>query len=162
MKIRFWLAAAALAALAAATPASAHVTLDLAEAPADSYVRVAIRVGHGCGGAATVGVRLQVPPGLHSIRPAPKSGWTITLVPGERGAGSAVREIVWRGGPLADLFFDEFLLMFRTPGQPGETLLFPFVQECEGGAVSHWIERTEPGQPQARWPAYPLRLIPKP
>ena len=157
--------------LLALGPAAAHVTLDLAEAPADSYVRLAIRVPHGCAGAATTAIRLQVPPGLASVRPAPKPGWTLSIVPGEpvaaaagnggHGAGPSAREIAWRGGPLPDDQYDEFLLMVRTPAAPGETLVFPFVQECEGSAANRWIERQEAGRPEPRWPAYRLRLVPK-
>jgi periplasmic copper chaperone A len=168
---------AVLAALVAA-PAAAHVTLDLAEAPADSYVRVAVRVPHGCSGAATTAIRLQVPPGLRGVKPAPKPGWTLAVVPGEAGGapspapgaaagehggeGPTIKEVAWRGGPLPDDQYDEFLLMVRTPDRPGEALWFPFVQECEGGAVTRWIERREAGQPIPRWPAYRLRLTPKP
>ena len=163
--------------LVAVAPAAAHVTLDLAEAPADSHVRVAIRIPHGCAGAATTGIRLQVPPGLRSVKPAPKPGWALTVLsgeqprgaapaaagaPGEHGEEPTVREVAWRGGPLPDAWYDEFVLVFRTPATPDETLWFPFVQECEGGAVGRWIERPQPGQPRPRWPAHGLRLTPKP
>src|ERR687889_1179457 len=85
MTLRNRLASLAVLAGLAAVPAAAHVTLDLAEAPADSYVRVAIRVPHGCSGAATTGLRLQVPPGLRGVKPAPKPGWTLVTMPGEAG-----------------------------------------------------------------------------
>ena len=176
MNLRHRLASLAALAGLAAVPAVAHVTLDLAEAPADSYVRVAIRVPHGCSGAATTGLRLQVPPGLRAVKPAPKPGWTLAVVPGEEGGapaapgaaggehaeGPTVKEIAWRGGQLPDDRFDEFLLLFRTPATPGETLWFPFVQECEGGAVARWIDRPQPGQPRPARPAWALRLVPKP
>jgi uncharacterized protein YcnI len=81
---------------------------------------------------------------------------------GDHGEGPTVKEVAWRGGPLPDGQFDEFLLLFRTPAAPGETLWFPFVQECEGGAVARWIERPPPGQPRPARPAWALRLVPKP
>jgi uncharacterized protein YcnI len=159
-----------LAAFFVAKPALAHVTLDQAEAPVDSYVRLAIRVPHGCGGAATTGIRLAVPEELTSVRPAPKAGWALTIVPGESVPGrgehgasaSTVKEIVWRGGLLPDDQYDEFLLMVHTPAAPNQTLWFTFIQECEGGAVARWIERREAGQPIPRLPAYRLVLMPKP
>ena len=49
-----------------ALPAAAHVTLDQSTMPADSYLRVAIRVPHGCDGAATTGIRLQIPEGFRN------------------------------------------------------------------------------------------------
>jgi len=173
----------ALAALAlplallapAGAPALAHVTLDLATAPAESYVRLAIRVPHGCGAAATTGIRLQVPEGLTGVHPQPKPGWTLTILPGEPPAGPAgaapagehaagpmVHELAWRGGPLPSAYYEEFLLMVRTPAAAGETLWFPFIQECEGGAVTRWIERPTADTPRPRFPAYGLRLTPRP
>jgi uncharacterized protein YcnI len=162
-------------ALAGGAPAAAHVTLDLREAPADSTVRVAIRVPHGCEGAATTAIRLQVPPSLRNVKPAPKPGWTLDRVSAEEastppaatstsGHGSApvVREVAWRGGPLPDDFYDEFILLFRTPTTPGETVYFPIVQECEGGKVTRWIERPQPGGGELRMPAFGLRIVPKP
>ena len=158
------------AALLAATPATAHVTLDREEAPAGSYVRLAIRVPHGCEGAATTGIRLDLPPGLGSVKPGVKPGWILALTPGEPGPtpageaphGPAPRAVAWRGGPLPDAFYDEFLLMIRTPATPGATLALPIVQDCEGGATARWTERPQPGQPRPRFPAPLLRLTPRP
>jgi hypothetical protein len=41
---------------------------------------------------------------------------------------------------------------------------FAFVQECEGGKVSRWIERPAEGLTldQLRMPAYPVCLLPRP
>ena len=157
-------------ALIALRPAAAHVTLDPVPAPVDSFVRLAVRVPHGCDGAATVAPphRLQVPHGLVSVRLMPKPGWTLGVVAGDaeepgaagHAAGPWPREIAWRGGPLSDDRFDEFLLMVRTPAAPGETLVVPFVQACEGGAVTRWIKRAGAGRPAPRWPAF--LLMPKP
>jgi uncharacterized protein YcnI len=158
----------------AAGPAAAHVTLDLREAPADSTVRVAIRIPHGCDGAATTAVRLQIPPVLRNVKPAPKPGWALetvqaaeasaspaAAVTGGHGSGPVLREVAWRGGPLPDAFYDEFILVFRTPATPGETIYFPIVQECEGNRVSRWIERPQPGGGEPRLPAYGLRIVAK-
>ena len=55
-------------------------------------------------------------------KPMPKPGWTINLVEGKLAAPlqlhgktvtSAVREITWRGGPLPDAYYDEFVLMVK-------------------------------------------------
>jgi uncharacterized protein YcnI len=59
-----------------AGPALAHATLDQAVLPADSYVRIALRVPHGCEGAATTGVRLQVPTVLCGVQAMPVAGWS--------------------------------------------------------------------------------------
>jgi uncharacterized protein YcnI len=156
-----------LAAALIAGPAAAHVTLDRSEMPADSYLRVALRVSHGCQGAATTGIRVQVPPELRGVRPMPHAGWTLTTVPGPAPAAGShdaapmPREISWQGGNLPDAHYDEFVLYIRTPAEPGATLYFPVVQDCEGGKVTRWIERpTQPGQ-RLTTPAYAVRIVPK-
>lgn len=79
MNTRILAAFGLLAALSA--PAGAHVVLDRAEVPAGTYARIALRVGHGCGGAATTALRVTLPPELASARPMPHPGWTIVIGP---------------------------------------------------------------------------------
>lgn len=163
--------AAALVAASFLLPAaaSAHVTLDTKEAPALGYVRLAIRVPHGCDGAATTAVRMQVPDGVTAVKAQPKYGWTLSLLADEAGgkpghdSSPPVHEIVWRGGPLPDAFYEEFLIRVRMPDTPGQTLWFPFVQECEGGKTTRWIERPAAGQTyeDLRAPAFPVKILPR-
>ena len=159
---------AAFAAITLVSPAFAHITLDTKEAPALGYVRLAIRVPHGCDGAATTALRLQVPEGVTAVKAQPKPGWTLTLVAGDAAPkghdrSPPVHEIVWRGGPLPDAFYDEFLIRVRLPDGAGNTVYFPFVQECEGGKTTRWIERPAAGQSDGdlRAPAHPVKLLPK-
>src|SRR5687768_1227486 len=111
------LLAAAIAALLPAGRGWAHVTLYPPEAAAGSYVRVALRVPHGCAGAGTTGIAVEIPDGVFSARPMPKPGWRLVierrrleapvathgpharyLAEGE----SLVSRITWTGGPLPD------------------------------------------------------------
>ena len=83
-------------------PLHAHVTLDTPQAVALGYVRIAIRVPHGCEGAATTGLRLQVPEGVTAVKPQPKPGWTLTIVPDETPAtGGGPNGLAHSGGELA-------------------------------------------------------------
>ena len=172
--MRSALSAAVLAgaiAAACASDAHAHVTANPNEAHAGGYFRTALRVGHGCSGAATTAVRVKIPDGVHSVRPQAKPGWSIEIrmrkldKPAEVGHGrtvtEAVDEIAWRGGPLADAHFDEFGLSMRLPAEAPQTLYFPVVQECESG-VHRWIEIPEGGQKwdDLKQPAPYLRLHP--
>jgi uncharacterized protein YcnI len=160
--------ALALCAGLLARPALAHVTLDQASMPADSYLRVAIRVPHGCDGVATTGIRVQIPEGFRNVKPMPLAGWTLTTVTGGGTAGLGghdegplVKEVAWQGGTLPDAFYQEFILRLQTPAKAGETLYFPIVQECENGRVTRWIERpSRPGE-SLRAPAFPVRILPK-
>ncbi|HEX2114883.1 MAG TPA: YcnI family protein [Alphaproteobacteria bacterium] len=135
--------------VAAAGSVHAHVTANPNEAPADAYFRTALRIGHGCSGAATTAVRVKIPDGVLAVRPQAKPGWAIEIklrkldTPASLGHGRTVSEtvdeIAWRGGPLPDAHFDEFGLTMRMPAKAGATLYFPVVQECEQG-VHRWIE----------------------
>src|SRR3954453_4147431 len=107
-------AAIAAALLACAIPAEAHISLDTPQASALAYQRIAIRVPHGCEGAATTAIRMQVPDGVTAIKPIRKPGCTLPTVtdpsrPGSGGHDEAppVREVAWRADPgqaLPDAF----------------------------------------------------------
>lgn len=163
-----------------AGPALAHVTLDRTELPADSSVRVALRINHGCDGAATTGLRVTVPPELRGAQPMPHPGWALAIAgPAGQGdhaghgghavhaghgatpaAGPAAGEIAWTGGRLDNAFYDEFVLMVRTPAEPGAVIRFPVVQECEGGIVSRWTEApAAAGARPAERPAPTARIV---
>ncbi len=149
-----------------ALPATAHVVITPAEAPAGSYTRIAFMVGHGCAGAATTAIEVTLPEGLSTARPQPKLGWTIGVqmraierpIPTEHGL---VREgpatISWSGGPLPDQHYEEFVMLIATPNRPGTTLVFPVIQRCEGGAQNAWVELPAEGT-RPRSPAATLRL----
>jgi len=133
--------------------ASAHVTLETAQAAAGSYHKTVLRVPHGCGGSATVKLRVQIPEGMISVKPQPKPGWQLDMVQGDydqayhlHGARitSGVREVVWTGGPLPDDQFDEFAFMVYLAEDLAEQerVYLPVVQECEQG-VERWIYKDE-------------------
>jgi uncharacterized protein YcnI len=160
--------AAALVALAA--PAFAHVTLEAGEAPVGSTYKAVLRVPHGCGGEATLTLRVQIPEGMFAVKPMPKAGWTLETVTGPyarsydnfgTAMSEGVTEVIWKG-ELPDAFYDEFVLRGRIAGDlaAGDTLWFPVVQECAGGA-ERWIEIPAAGQdPDAlEYPAPGVRLI---
>ena len=142
------------AALAAATPALAHVSVDPGEARAGAYQVLRFRVGHGCGGGATTtALRIETPQGLASARPQPKPGWTLTI---ER-EGERVSALVWRGALPTDQF-DEFAVLAKLPAEPG-VLYFPTVQTC-GAEESRWTGIPDPGETGLGHPAPALRVLP--
>ncbi|MGS1095029.1 YcnI family copper-binding membrane protein [Aquamicrobium terrae] len=143
--------------LGALVPAAAHVTLEKGEAPAGSTYKAVFRVPHGCEGAPTNVVRVQIPEGVISVKPMPKPGWTLEKVRGtyEKAydyygtpTSEGVKEVIWKGGNLGDDEYDEFVLRgFLTPDlKVGETVYFPVVQECPEGKVERWIEIPAAGQ----------------
>jgi uncharacterized protein YcnI len=171
--MRSLLSAAVFGILLSSTPSFAHITLDVREAPADSYYKAVFNVPHGCEGSATTRIRIRIPDGITSVKPQPKPGWEVatvktklaTPIKGSHGKvlTETVSEVAWSGGKLLDEHFDQFMMQVRLPNAaPGTVLYFPIVQECEKG-VTRWIEVPQPGAKPGRLkePAPALRLTPK-
>jgi uncharacterized protein YcnI len=166
-----FLATIAVAALAAAAPAFAHVTLEGREAAIGSSYKAVFVVPHGCAGSATTKIRVQIPEGVIGVKPMPKPGWNVEAIKGKyaseydfHGAklSEGVKEVVWSGGKLPDDFYDEFVISTFLTGtlKPNTMLYFPVVQECEQG-VSRWIEIPPDGATRShegKWPAPGVKL----
>jgi uncharacterized protein YcnI len=150
------------ACAAAAAPAAAHVTLAERQAQAGGYSRLTLQVPHGCAGRPTTGLAVDLPPGLASVKPMPKPGWTLaiereplatpTTLHG-RPVTERVRRVRWEGGPLANEHFDEFVLMVRLPDAPG-TLTVRTLQHC-GTETVDWS-----GAADSETPAPALQVLP--
>ena len=161
-------------AMLAASPASAHISLESKQATIGSNYKAVFAVPHGCAGSATTKIRVQIPEGVIAVKPMPKPGWSVETVRAKysmsyelHGATitEGVREVTWSGGKLADDNYDEFVLATFLTGslKPNTTLYFPVVQECEQG-VSRWIEIPQEGKPahDSKSPAPGVKLIAKP
>jgi uncharacterized protein YcnI len=144
----------AIAVLAAAAPAAAHVTVQPSTAATGAYQVLRFGVGHGCGDkAATTALRIEIPAGVTVARPQPKPGWTVEIV----RAGDAVSAIVWRGALPPDQF-DEFVILTRLPAEGGP-LAFPAIQSC-GAEENRWTEPPPAGGPRPKFPAPVVSVIP--
>jgi uncharacterized protein YcnI len=141
----------AATAVAIASPAAAHATLEKGEAALGSTYKAVFRVPHGCDGKPTITVRVQIPEGVIAVKPMPKAGWTLEKVRGAYAKtyqyhgtpmSEGVKEIVWSGGSLPDDEYDEFILRGTLAGdfEVGKMLYFPIIQECPEGAAERWIE----------------------
>ena len=163
----------AAGAFAAVTCACAHITLENREAPVGASYKAVLQVPHGCDGSATTAIRIRLPEGIITVKPMPKPGWKLDTVSGKYprsyslgGAkvSEGVTEVRWSGGNLPDAFYDEFVFTSAIVNElePGKTIYFPVVQECEKG-VHRWIEIPTGGHShdEASEPAPGLRLLPK-
>lgn len=112
-----------IAALLAAPVAQAHITIEQSSAPVGAHQKLTFRVGHGCDGSATSGITVILPEAVAHAKPMPKAGWAITI--GER-------DISWKGGPLPDSQYDEFVMQAKLPAAAGKQV-FKVVQQCEKG-----------------------------
>ena len=152
---------------ALAGPAMAHIGLAESEAAIGSTFKATLVVGHGCAGAATTQVRVQIPEGFYNVRVMPKPGWQLDIVTGtyEKPFVShgttlteGVKEITWSGNDLPDSQFDEFVFRgtFGADLEAGK-FYFPVLQQC-GEVEDAWIDTS--GQEESEFPAPTVQLVP--
>ncbi|WP_052664920.1 YcnI family protein [Nitriliruptor alkaliphilus] len=153
-----------------AGPAAAHVTANPSSTAAGSYAVIDMRVPHGCEGAATNVLEVQIPDGVISVKPEHVPGWTATTEIGPYDEpvelhGSPVTEgvkvVTWtadEGQELADDQYREFGLSVRLPDAAGETLTIPAVQTCVDGAEEAWIETSDDPDADLAYPAPQITL----
>ena len=150
MKInrRIICALALLLGLALPASASAHVEMTPSEAAAGKQVNLSFEIPHGCDGAATTSLVVQIPKGAENVKASPIKGWKAVTTPAT---------LTWTGGPLPD---DQTLAVpFKATlyGKKGETLMFKVIQKCEGGASTAWIQAEQGGvEPEHPAPAVTL------
>jgi uncharacterized protein YcnI len=149
------LGALAAALIAVSSHAHAHVSFENGQATPNSTYKATLRIPHGCEGKPTLKLRVRIPEGIVAVKPMPKAGWKLETTKGSyvkayRVHGEAVSEgvtdIVWTGS-LDDGHYDEFVFQarFTDAYQPGATVFFPVVQECDG-AVEEWTQVLAEGQ----------------
>jgi len=146
--------------LAVAVPASAHITIPDGGAVAGGGhgTVITLRVPHGCDGAPTDTIELQIPEGVTSVKPRWTAGWTIesetapvpesSIAPGAspdaEQSEPQVALIRWSGGSLPDSQYADFQFQAVFPETPG-TIYVPVVQRC-GDVEEAWIEISAEGQ----------------
>ncbi|WP_083506891.1 YcnI family protein [Leucobacter sp. G161] len=151
------LAAAAALILGGAAAANAHVSIAEGPVEAGSYSILTLGVPHGCDGAATTKVAIQIPDGINAVTPTRNSLYTVEKVmedldtPITDSHGNEVTErvaqVVYTATiPLPDGQRDAFELSLQIPEDAADsTLYFPTVQTCEQGETA-WVQIPEEGQ----------------
>lgn len=123
-------------------PAWAHVEVTPVEAPESSTQELVFGFHHGCGGLATTGLDIQMPPGVTVISAGGPDGWE-SIVTHDPDAGTVV---TWSGPAVPDGQEAEFPLEVTLPVGAGTALYFPTVQRCGSDAENRWIEVPGDGQ----------------
>jgi uncharacterized protein YcnI len=160
----------ALAVVAFATPAWAHVTVDPSSAPRGGEITLGFRVPNEEATAATVKVQIFFPsnPPVLGIDPEEAPGWTnqvhtaplnppITTDDGP--LTSYVNEVDWSGGSIPPGHFQEFYVLAQQLPTSGNQVVFKALQTYSDGNVVRWIQTTAPGAPEPAHPAPVLTLI---
>ncbi|MEI4487746.1 DUF1775 domain-containing protein [Frigidibacter sp. MR17.14] len=139
-------------------PALAHVTLETPTAAAGASWKAVLRLPHGCDGAATTAIRVEIPQGLFAVKPMPHAGWQLTTETGAYARsydnhGTPVSEgvtaITWSGGDLPDAWYDEFVFRGSVAGDlaPGTKLAVPVIQSCGATQVAWTATGEAAGEP---------------
>ncbi len=122
-----------------------HIVLETKTATTGRFYKAVLQVGHGCQGAATTAIAVQIPPGFDGVGPYPKAGWAITM--------QANTLITWTAASqeaaLQNSQIDEFALRGKLPDTAGP-LWFKVLQTCSndaGGACNNWAEVPATGVP---------------
>ena len=159
LKLIGTLGAAVAVGMGYTAPAAAHALMIQKDVKSGAWHIIEIGLPHGCAGSPTTAVRIKIPDGIFMVRPQVKAGWTLSMTmkkmdrPVEAEGityTESVDEMIWSGGKLGDLEFDRFSALIKFPNDPGKTMYFKTIQQCEVGEHS-WVEIPSGGK---KWGEY--------
>ncbi len=127
--------------LLAAGLANAHVSVTSGTAYAGSYYQVDLAVPHGCDGADTESIEVEIPASLSGVRPVFAFTGDSSAVSIEKDGSGAVTKLTYTRSNDAGEDSNAYSISFRgkLADVPFTTLYFPTTQTCFGGAVSAWV-----------------------
>lgn len=141
---------AVAAAVGAASPAHAHVSVQPDHVPVNGFVRLDVRVPNEREDASTTQVAMRLPDGFAEASYEPIPGWTAKVkkaklaTPVKTDEGDeiteGVKQITWtsrHGIPPGG--FQDFGLLVQVPGKAGDTLTFKALQTYSNGQIVRWI-----------------------
>lgn len=171
--MNFYVKSLAIVACALAGVASAHTVLEYQVATAGQSYKATFKVGHGCGASPTRQIVVDIPAGVQSAQPMPKTGWRLEVtreklakpyISHGRSITEDVTRISWTAKSTDDMLpgghYDEFVLVGTLPNQAG-MVYWPVQQLCEQGR-NDWTEVPRPGQKLSdlKSPAAALEIMP--
>jgi uncharacterized protein len=165
-------AAGAVALVALAVPASAHVTIDPSSAPKGGEATIAIKVPNESDTASTVKVDVQLPQDhpIASVEVEPKAGWSYVattvklaqpITTDDGTITETVSEVVWTA--TADGIkpgeFDDFVLSVGPLPDDTPAVAFKTIQTYSDGTTVSWIELPDASGAEPEHPAPILTLV---
>jgi uncharacterized protein YcnI len=165
------LAVAAVAVVAAAPTAAAHVTVNPGEAPKGGFTTLAFRVPNERDDSTTTKVEVNLPEDhpLRSVRVGPTPGWEYEIEmrtldePLVNSEGEETTEVVskitWTG-EIGTTEYQEFEVSAGPLPEDVDQITFPSIQTYASGEVVRWIdEPLEEGEEEPERPAPLLELV---
>jgi uncharacterized protein YcnI len=127
-----------------ASLASAHVTVQPKEVPANSYQVFTVRVPSEKD-AATTQVKVAIPDGVDVSRFQPKSDWTYEI---EKNADGKITSVTWKasGNGLGATEFGDFLMQGKVSADATE-LVWKAYQTYANGEVVEWTGAADADKP---------------
>jgi periplasmic copper chaperone A len=167
-------AAAAVAVLAAAGPASAHVTVNPNTAAQGAYTKVSFRVPTESDTASTTKLEVDLPTDtpVASVSTKPVPGWTAVatrsklakpLTTDDGQVTDAVSKIVWTaaaGSEIKPGQFQEFDVSLGPLPDNATQIIFKALQTYSDGSIVRWIDEPATDGTEPDHPAPVLHLTP--
>jgi uncharacterized protein YcnI len=117
--------------LATARLAEAHVSIVSGPAASQKSQKITFGVGHGCSGADTIKIRVEIPAGISGVRPMASDFGQPKVVKD----GTNVTEVTWEKDPVDlqtdDVQYYEVTLRARVDAPAFSTVLFRVFQTCQ-------------------------------
>jgi periplasmic copper chaperone A len=144
---------------------SAHVSVTSGPGLADTTQKITFGVGHGCEGSDTLGVRIEIPPEIVSLRALDSNLGEASLELDDAGLVTAVS---WEKPEQrlleSDTGYYELSVRIKVPNAPFTTLYFPTYQTClsaDGSPLEvAWVATSEE-DPGSHEPAPELVVVPR-
>lgn len=150
------------AGLCSAAVADAHISISSGPAAANKTQKITVAVSHGCDGADTIAVRLDIPAGITSVRPLVSDFGKFSVT---KDASNAITSVTWRK-PLADLQdedigFYELTIRARVGDVPFSRIQFNIFQTCRDAQGNETtVAWDQPPGSQTGEPAAMLTVVP--
>ena len=134
----------------ASSLANAHISVASGPGVANTTQEITFGVGHGCAGADTYKVRIEIPSTVTSVRPERSDFGKVSV---EKDATGAITAAVWQKNDAdaldADIAYYKLVVRLKVPNQPFATIFFPAHQTCRAAdgtlSTTEWVTRpTDP------------------
>jgi len=128
---------ATYAAISMPAIAQAHIAVASGVGVANTTQEIVFGVGHGCAGADTYQVKIDIPAGVTSVRPVPSDFGAVSV---QKDAAGTITAVVWKKADSdvlpADIAYYKLTLRAKLPNAPFSTVYFPAHQSCRAADQS--------------------------
>jgi len=111
--------------------ARAHVSIASGPGFANTTQEITFGVGHGCAGADTYKVRVEIPTDVLSVRPMRSDFGKVSV---EKDAAGTITAVSWQKADAdvldADLAYYKLVIRLKVPNKPFATYFFKSQQTC--------------------------------